>query len=75
MRVGISRPIVVSVGGVRVEHESLCMDWLMQVQAEFGEHFNGVLIDLSKDEAEQIVHSIPLPPGAELRIQYGPMNA
>lgn len=70
MHVGISRPIVVSVGGNRVEHESLCMEWIMEVQAELGKHFNGNGIQLSRANAEDIVRSIPLPPNTEMRIRF-----
>ena len=72
LHIEASRPIVASVGGVRVQSEPLISEWMDQVMQEFSEHTEGNLIKLSGETAEQIVRSVPLPPGAELDIQFDP---
>jgi hypothetical protein len=74
MHIEISRPIVFSVGGVRVEHESLCGGWMRQIMDEIAKHDDNGVIDLNHEEAEEIVRSIPLPPGAEMSIRFEPVE-
>lgn len=70
MHIDISRPIVFSVGEVRVENEPLVSDWVSQVMNELSEQSENGVTKLSHESAEEIVRSIPLPPGAEMRIRF-----